>query len=180
MVDWWQALLLVLAGGIAGLPMAYAVHFWTTKAGRAAEERQAIRQLRRERMQPVLDFLDTAKQSAARQDVIEILDGEYKRMSPEDSSRLAQWRKRKSELLDVDPDGIQLMRAYHVAEFASMSLPGLQREIFRLHAALMMKNDPKMLARFGPALRSAEQLLEQYLAGAEPHESTSDEPSQET
>jgi hypothetical protein len=180
MVDWWQALLLVLAGGIAGLPTAYAVHFWTTKAGRAAEERQAIRQLRRERMQPVLDFLDTAKQSAARQDVIEILDGEYKRMSPEDSSRLDQWRKMKSELLEVDPDGIQLMRAYHVAEFASISIPGLGRDVFRIHAALIMKSDRNMLRQFGPALRSAEQLLEQYLAGAEPHEAIPDKPSQDT
>lgn len=180
MVDWWQALLLVLAGGLISVPTAYATHYWTTKASRQAEERQAIRQLRRERMQPILDFLDIAKQSAARQDIIEILDEEYQRLRPKDKQPLEEWHKMKSDLLQADPAGIQEMRAYQIAQFASVSTPALMRELFRLHAALVIRGDPKILRRFGPALRSAEQLIEQYLAGAEPHEPTPDKPSQET
>jgi hypothetical protein len=180
MVDWWQALLLVLAGGLISVPTAYATHYWTTKASRQAEERQAIRQLRRERMQAILEFLDIAKQSAARQDIAEILDEEYQRLRPRDTQPPEQWQRMKNELLQVDPAGIQEMRAYQIAQFASMSIPALMRELFRIHAALVMRSDPRMLSQFGPALRSAEGLIEQYLAGAEPQEPTSDTRSQET
>lgn len=64
-------------------------------------------------------------------------------------------------------------REFQIAQFASMSTPALMRELFRIHAALVTTSDPRMVSRFGPALRSAEGLVEQHLAGAEPQKPTS-------
>lgn len=191
MVDWWQALLYLLAGGLITVAASYATHYWTTKASRQSEERhakrrlgeeqrQAIRQLRRERMQPVLDFLDTAKQSVARQPIEKVLDEEYESLGPNDKPPLEQWQEMKSDLFGVVPPGIEEARAFTIAELAAISIPALQGQLLRIYGALKVDSDPKIRAQFGPALRSAERLVEQYLAAAEPHEPTADEPSQET
>ncbi len=80
MLDWWEAALLSVAtagaGGLIDLVTAYFTHRWTTSANRESEERQAnrrvgeeqrqvIRQRRRERMQPVVDFLELSKRRFA-------------------------------------------------------------------------------------------------------------------
>ena len=125
-------------------------------------------------MQPILDFLGAAKQAAAGQDIADILDEEYQRLSPQDAEPLERWQKMKNELLQADPAGIQEMRVYHAAQFASISIPALMRELFRIHAALVIRSDATILSQFGPALRSAEGLIELYLAGAELREPCSD------
>lgn len=181
MVDWWQPLLYTLAGGLTGglitAVVSYAAHRWTTSASQEAEERQAkrkaeeeqrqaIRQLRRERMQPVLDYLDIAKQARARQTVVSVIDEVYDK----DELPFEQWREKRSELLETDPGGVEEMRASQIALMASASVPGLVRKIFDVHFAVQMPDEAKMLRRFGPALLSAERLIEQYLAGAEVQE----------
>ena len=52
MIDWWQALLLSVAGALVGglitLAVSYATHSWTTDAARKAEERASARRLKDE------------------------------------------------------------------------------------------------------------------------------------
>jgi hypothetical protein len=192
MVDWWQALLYLLAGGLVTVAASYATHYWTTKATREAEERhakrrleeeqrQAIRQLRRERMQPVLDYLDVAKRCAARAHIKGILDEVvYPRLNRERGLSPEQYAKVRRNLLDANRDVFQESRALHMAVSASSSEPALQRVLAEVFRATPTERDPQAWAEFGHALRSAEQLVEEYLAGAEPHESTPEEPSQET
>jgi hypothetical protein len=192
MVDWWQALLLVFAGGLAGLPTAYFVHRWTSRASREAEERQAkrrleeqqrqaIRRLRRERMQPVLDFLDVLKQSVTSQLIEQVIEGQYDSLGPDRKLRPEEWKKVKSDLLEAEaPTSVQQARAFTLAVHASVTIPALQHELVRLYTASRTATDPKPWKEFDPALRSVEQLIEQYLAGAEPREPTVDAPSQET
>lgn len=190
-MDWWQAILVLLAGGLISGVTAYATHHWTTSAGRDAEERQAkrrleeeqrqaIRELRRERIQPVLDFFDVAKESIVSELIGQVIEEHYESLSPERKLPPEEWKKVKSDLLEAEPPtAVQRARAFTLAVHASVSVPLLQHELVRLYTARRMDTDPKLSEEFGPALRSVEQLVEQYLAGAEPHEPPADNPSQE-
>jgi len=190
-MDWWQALLLLLAGGLISGVTAYATQHWTTSASRETEERQAkrrleeeqrqaIRQFRRERMQPVLDYLDIAKRCAARVHIEGILDEVYPRFNHEGRLSPEEYAKIKRKLLDADREVLQESRGLHIAVSASASEPALQRALAEVFYATPGERDPEAWAQFGRALRSAEQLIEEYVAGAEPHEPASDEPSQGT
>jgi hypothetical protein len=179
MVEWWQALVLVLAGGLAGLPTAYFVHRWTTRASREAEERQAIRHLRRERMQPVLDFLNIAKRFAARQTIEEALDEVYEKMSGDVRPARDRWQEMKEDVFEAYPDVVGVTRAVSVALWSGVSVPGLLHKLVRMYSAVHPASHRKRQPELADAIRSVEELVEQYLAGAEPHESTADEPSEE-
>jgi len=191
MIDWWQAILVLLAGGLISGVTAYATHHWTTSAGRDAEERQAkrrleeeqrqaIRQLRRERIQPVLDFLDIAKRSAARQTIEEALDEVYEKMSGDVRPALDRWQEMKERVFEAYPDVVEVTRTVSVAMWSGVSVPGLLHKLIRIYSAVHPATHRERQRQLADAIRSVEELVEQYLAGAEPHESTSDEPSQET
>lgn len=90
MVDWWQPLLYIGAGGVVSLVTAIVTNRLTTSANRESEERQAkrrveeeqrqakrsveeeqrqeIRKIRRERVQPIWDLLEVAKRFVASRD----------------------------------------------------------------------------------------------------------------
>ncbi len=189
-MDWWQAFLLFPAGGLISGVTAYFTHRLTTSASREAEERhakrrlaeeqrQAIRHFRRERIQPVLDWLDIVKQSAGREIVSLALDKYRESLSAEDKLSPERLERVRDEFSKIYPDIIQETRAFSIATWASLSVPGLPEELLTMYGGLRAEGDAETLSQLGPALRSAEQLLEQYLAGAEPHEPSADNPSQE-
>lgn len=181
MVDWWQALPYLLAGGLITVAASYLTHRWSTSANRQAEERQAkrrveedqrqaIRQLRRERIQPVLDFLESAKLCAAEQPVKKAVDGAVERAQerrrPEDGPPAEEWQEVARELLGPEPDPLELMRGCARALVASASVPGLQQAVVKLYEALPTSNSRKVRPEFYRAVQSVEQLVDQYLAGA--------------
>ena len=76
MVDLWDALALVTAGGVLSLVTGILIQILSTRANRKSEERQAkrrvgeeqrqeIRKMRSARMQPVVEYLESAKGGAA-------------------------------------------------------------------------------------------------------------------
>jgi hypothetical protein len=172
MVDWWQALLLVFGGGLAGLPTAYFVHRWATTASRQGEERQAIRQLRRERLQPLLDFLDMAKQYAAREPIETALDKAHETASAEVKLPADDWQRIKREFFEAQPQPaqalIRLGQTAIVACMAATSVPGLADALGKMFAPLLDTSHPDRLNKLRDNLATVEQLIEQYLAGAEP------------
>lgn len=194
MIDWWQALLYLLAGGLITVTASYATQHWTTSAGREAEERQAkrrleeeqrqaIRQFRRERIQPVLDFLDMAKQHAAREPIETALDKAYETASAEGKLPADDWQRIKRESLGAQPQLAQALfrlgQAAVVAGMAATSVPALVDALEKTFAPLLDTSHPDRLNKLSDNLATVEQLMEQYLAGAEPHEPPADNPSQE-
>jgi uncharacterized membrane protein len=125
MIDWWQALLLSVAGALVGgiitLAVSYATHSWTTDAARKAEERasvrrleeedreatrkadeeerQARRQYRRDQMKPVQDFLGVAKRFMASEQAYKMVESAWERNMEgiKEKVPLEDWRKAISE-----------------------------------------------------------------------------------
>lgn len=141
-------------------------------AERQREERQTIRQLRRERMQPALDFMETAKKFASDlpidKEVDRAVDKVREGWRQEDRPPAKVWEDLKGELMAPRPDVLELMRAFARAVLATASAPGLQAALMMVYVAGPTAGNPEVRPEFQRALQSAEQLLEQYLAGAEP------------
>jgi hypothetical protein len=134
MFEWWQALVLSVAGALVGgfitLVVSYATHRWTTTANREAEEResrrraeeeerQERRRYRRERIGPVLEFLDSAKRHLSGETLVKAIDRVYegsaetkKKMTLEEF-REDVFRQRPS--LRDHPDVTQLSLSFGVA-----------------------------------------------------------------
>ena len=76
MIEFWQAgVLYVLAsvGTAAGAcGVAYLNHRWTAQAARDAEERAARRELRSNRVRPILDFLAAARSYSAQSQINDV------------------------------------------------------------------------------------------------------------
>ena len=134
-------------------------------------------------MQPLLDFLDMAKQYAAREPMKTALDQAYETSSAEDKPSAEDWQRIKRESFGLEPelaqDLFRLGQAALVAGMVATSVPALADALRKTLPPLLDRSHPPPLNKLSDNLRAAEQLLEQYLAGAEPHESTADEPSQE-
>ena len=117
MLDWWEATLLSVAtagtGGLIGLSIAYFTQRWTTKARRESEEREAklrveeeqrqvIRQFRRERIKPVLEFLELWHGYMMRWVLNETPD-EFDKLDPQErDERIARWKR-----LDDEVEGLR-------------------------------------------------------------------------
>ncbi len=183
MLDWWEAAALSAAtagaGGLIGLVTAYATYRWTTTANRDSEERQAkrraeeaqreaIRQIRRERIQPVVDYLALSKQFLAGGIMSEAVD--RLELDPQEEERFAKAREAfRKEAVTGAPDMSQVTRAYLVAVTSALSIPALQEQLGKIHIAVAAVGRGD---NFGAAMRSAEELIERYLAGAEPRQPT--------
>ncbi len=167
MVDWWQPILYIGAGGVVSLVTAFVTNRLTRSTTRESEERQAksrveeeqrqaIRQSRRERVRPVVDFIESAKLRYAFQGVGNIIDN------------LQQRSERRSEMEEVQrnaPSIPELTRLYFVAFVSSWSIPGLQDELKVLLGAF---GDPEMAGKWDQAIASAEELIERFIASATP------------
>lgn len=171
MVDWWQPILYIGAGGVVSLVTAIVTSRLTSRANRESDERQAnqrleeeqrqaIGQIRRERMQPVVEFLDLAKRFFVRGIIREVADT----WSPSeddniDEEKLEEARKTVKEKTLMGVSGfVELAEAFGVAVASSSSIPGLQEQLREI------RGNPDNL---DTAIQSAEELIERYLAGAE-------------
>jgi len=184
MVELWQAILLSLAavvvGGIMTLAVSYATHCWTTEAARKAEERQAaykvkeeerqyIRQHRRERMKPVLDFLDVAKRCAGGEAVIDVIRHAHDKASAAQTG-LMPWEEFETVARREwsVPDISELLRAFWGA-FLITPTPQVEAALLQAFAAVLeqqQRASGQELSekKAGDAIKSAERLVERYLA----------------
>ena len=167
-------LLYIAVGGMVSLATAWATHRLTTSAARESEERQAnrkvgeeqrlaIRQLRREQMEPVLEFLGLSKRLLAG----EMVGESMRTASPSEGVKVdeeypAQWEAYKEYAQKGVPDRVDVVKAFLVAMASSASMPRLQEQLARV-----MQADESPDTTFGGAFKSADELVEQYLAGAE-------------
>jgi hypothetical protein len=184
MIDWWQALLLSVAGALVGglitLAVSYATHSWTTDAAREAEERQAAhrvkeeerqytRQHRQERMKPVLDFLEVAKRCAGEEVVIDLMQHAYRRLAETETPALTWEEFEKVMRRDwAVPNVYQLLRAFYGA-FLIAPTPEVETALGLTLGAVLVQQQrvsgqDLSEKRAGDAIKSAERLVERYLA----------------
>ena len=183
MLDWWQAALLsiagALAGGLIGLVTAYFTHRWTTEANRATEDRraerkeeeeqrQAARQLRRERIQPILDFLEAAKTLRASQvgagfiqSTVTDLEKAFE-SNPEHPLVLEAKRHLMNKSLGDEPDVLQLVRLSVVASASAPTPEIRQGVISRVFLAAITPRE-KASESLDDATSAAEEIIEKYL-----------------
>ena len=104
MVDWWQPLLYIGAGGVVSLLTAYATNRLTRSTLRESERgeaerrkeeerRQSIKQILRERIEPIFAYLKLAKQYFAHERIELVVDRVYDR-SAKDSMSAEEFRER--------------------------------------------------------------------------------------
>lgn len=186
MVEWWQALLLLAAGSTIGLVTSYAAHRWTTGANRESEERhfkqlaqeeraRATRELRRERLKSISQFVQLARGHVAEFRVAKEVDESYKRAG-QDKKRnvtLDEWRQRFGSPLHDSDSQVQravLMELARAGRMASAGSPtsDLQealRDAIDIVFGLFAGDDQKSkdMARAEEALRHVERLAETYI-----------------
>lgn len=195
MLEWWEAAALSVAtagaGGLIGLVTAYWTHRWTTSANRESEEREAkrrveeeqrqakrrdeeeqrkeIREIRRDGLQPVMQFLEECRQYLVHDVVISVFE-----KSGETDDEEARLEKMRREAQEGQPDQIHLAREYAGAMVSAMSIPGLGGEIDKLWAGVLSGVGSDAQKEIGRTFQSAAELIEQYIVSAEPHESSAD------
>ncbi len=176
MVEWWQALALSVAAGlialVTGLVSGYFSHHLTTSAGSRAEERQAkrrveeeqrqaTRQLRRERIQPVLDFLDAAKSFRARGAVEKQIE-----MTLENKPQDEITDKVREALTDKsvgdDPDIFRLVRELFLASASAPTVAIRQGVVFRVFIATITPRE-QASETLDDAVSAAEEIVEKYV-----------------
>jgi hypothetical protein len=184
MIEWWQTLLISWGGSLVVGALAVVIHVRTARENRAAEERRAkrkveeeqrqtIRQIRRERVQPIFDFLELAKQYFASATIERVVDGSYDgRSNIKDGMTLERWRER---VKDVFPEGflgelddLQLLRALSIA-VATASTEEIQNQVMEVFEGLKPVGQPLKLD-YTAAITAAEELVERYVAGIKPAE----------
>lgn len=173
MVDWWQPILYIGAGGVVSLVTAIVTSRLTTNANRESDERQAnqrveeeqrqeIRKTRRDRMQPVVDFLESSKRYGASTIVSEAVAAAVEGLPSEE----AEQHKRRATGYQLDK--YDLLRLYIVAMTSAQSVPGLMDELQKLNDAQRPNVDLETRVQWAPALASCETLVEQYIVSANP------------
>ena len=173
MVDLWDALALVAAGGVLSLVTGIVIQILSTRANRESEERQAqrrveeeqrqvIRQRRRERMQPVVDFLELSKRRFASRTVGGLVAKAVEKFPPQ-KEEVEQLKHRAT---GDEPDYYELLRLYAVAAASSLSIPALLNELEKISHAQGDDADPETAGQWGLHIASAEALIEQYVAAA--------------
>jgi hypothetical protein len=180
MFEWWQTVALSLGtlvvGGVIAVSSGYLQHRWTTDSTRKAEERQAayrvteeerqyIRQHRRERMKPVLDFLEVAKRCAGEEVVIALTMQAHQEVIAKQTAAFTQEEFEKAIRKDwAVPDAYQLLRAFYGADLIAPT-PDVEMALSQaLEAVLKASRQKITYEESSDALRSAEQLVERYLA----------------
>ncbi len=187
MLEWWQALVLSVSsaavGGFIAIAVAYAQHHWTTSTGREAEDREArrrveteqreaIRQHRREQVRPILDFLGLAKRYAAREGVARL----YNRLYEDEQFQLSMHVKRtqkewedyvRTEFLADDPELMEVARAFTVATASAASSEILDTIGEVWDVTRRDSSDEEDTAELRATIRTAEQFVERYLAEVE-------------
>jgi hypothetical protein len=186
MIDFWQAVILSLAsvsvGGLITLVVSYATHRWTTTAARGAEERQttrtvqeeerqARRQYRRERMKPVLDFLEVAKRCAGEEGVIDLMRQAYDKTSAAQTLPMTWEEFERVARRDWSvPDFYRLYRAFSVA-VATAPTQEVELALMKVIQVLLPLSQQQKAGVSGrdwtkeanEAITSAEQEAERYL-----------------
>lgn len=98
MIDWWLALILSLTAGGFTLAAVALTHALTTQSTRdadeqraaqriAEEDRHAARELRRERVQPILDFMALAKDFTSKYTLFRSLQAAIDKLDVDESRR---------------------------------------------------------------------------------------------
>jgi hypothetical protein len=167
MVELWQAILLMAAGTVLGLGAGYVQRWWFRSDALQSERREAIRQHRRERIQPVRDFLVLARQFAAvrleswsTDWVYSLLPEEFKEETTLESFR--QLRFTGSESLGTRPSFDQLGRSY-LAACAAVPAVGALDAVREAFTATTRVRDRETWAEATQAIVAAEDMVERYV-----------------
>jgi len=178
MVDWWQAGLLLLLGALAGLIPGYFTHRWATEANQKAREHEAeirvadetrrvIREIRKERVQPIIRFIETAKRFSTRK----VIDESVTAALQQDSlvATLAGEKLQESLRGRLDQslgqiDFFQIMEQWAIAA-ATASNPELSRRLRDLWDALLNVPTKGPEANVVAAIQATETAIEQYIVG---------------
>ena len=168
MFEWWQAIFLAVATsavtGVLGIVAGFATSRFTAASARDAESRQAARQRREQRIQPVVNFLQLARRYAGGDFVDIAAQRAYERFSPDERRQITldEWRKRvKSTLLgEDDPDMILVSREGAVAVVAAPTSE-IVDAVFDVDFAVLAT--PMEIDALYVRIRIAEELIENYL-----------------
>jgi hypothetical protein len=188
-IDWWQALLLSVAGALVGglitLAVSYATHRWTTDATREAEERASQRRLaeedreatrrkeaeerqvrrewRRDQIKPVVEFLEKAKRYLAGQEMQQTAEAAWERNAAgiKDQVSLEDFRKylAKDESF-ADIHVFDLAKAYHVA---ISTTPEMTQQLLGLFMAVTSAREPLEVGKQSAAIGALERVIEDYV-----------------
>ena len=179
MVDWWQAGLLLLLGAFVGLIPGYFTHRWATEASRKAreheaeirvadEKRQVIREIRKERVQPIIRFIETAKRFSTRrtidQSVAAALQQQDSLVATLAGEKLQESLRSRLDQSLGQIDFFQIMEQWVIAA-ATASNPELSRRLRDLWDALLNVPTKGPEANVVAAIQATETAIEQYIAG---------------
>jgi len=169
MFEWWQALLLLALGWLLGLGSGCVQRQWGksdtleaeergARRRKEAEEGEATRQWRRERVKPLQGFIEVAKRHDATTFFEKSLEEAWERNAAGIKDKMSLEDARKAMAEDArfaGPDFFDLARAFLVALATAPTLEITEQ----LGQFLARKTDEDGLA----ALRSLEQLIEDYV-----------------
>jgi hypothetical protein len=136
------------------------------------ETRQAIRQVRRERMQPVLDFLTLAKRCIAQEPIARVTNRLWEARR-KGKMTLEEAREELREMYPEgfpgdEPDMLLLTRSASIA-ISTFSTSEVTLGLLRVFWSLT--EDKRDLAEMSSAMTTAERAVERYLAQADPQTS---------
>jgi len=165
MVAWWQALMLSLVGGPSGGAIAVAgawiQHGWTTKAAKRAEEREAIRRHRTERIKPIIECLDMCKNHIASLNAADTLQQVESDLPRDEAWRSAfkKWSEERKMSIAIDPT--QFLRAV----IGALGTASDERVTSTLSKLLHSIGDSSLEARARNlnSIRETEEALERYV-----------------
>jgi hypothetical protein len=168
MVELWQAILLLGAGTVLGLGAGYVQRWWSRSDALQSERREAIRQHRRERIQPVRDFLVLARRFAAvkLESVIlpSTVESLYSQLPEEfrQETTLESFRQRLLGSLGTGPDFPELGRSY-LAACAAVPATGPLDALFEAFTATAEVRDRATWAEAIRAIGAMEDAVERYI-----------------
>lgn len=129
------------------------------------EQRAAIHQIRRDRVQPILDYLELWKQYGLRW-ALEAITSEIE-ADPEERDRLAeQLEAVKQATAESTADKLALAKAYFAASSSSTSMPGMRDELDKLLSATAAELNDEKFDEVQSVVRSVENQIENYLMKA--------------
>ena len=177
MFEWWQTLVLSLSslaiGGLIALVSGFAQHRWSDASNRAAEDREDRRRAeethgerrtryRRERMKPVLDFLDVASAYVAGVDVTAVMDIPYDENVDDVQQKMSREEWQSSVAAGTeDPNVMDITRA---AILASAAAPTKEmNDAIRVVVNSLPTTAKDTPDAFGGAVRFAHGVVERYL-----------------